>query len=227
MISTDFFLFLFHPCSTVFKIYLDTSICFAWYFVVCLIICPSRDEPQGHHHPHHDREHCDEHPRSAHSGTCMTASLGSTSGRGTEGWFPSSCPVLITLRSTYVAPSYRRVHITEMGAIWGSKRLTPESYAYLHRAGSVVESLDSKPSFSYSLPLHHPAFHGEFLIQCLRQETGQERIPSSHQGSMPPGVFRSAGKANPDPRVCLSQPGPQCCVIRGAGKPHWPGARQA
>ena len=227
MISTDFFLFLFHPCSTVFKIYLDTSICFAWYFAVCLIICPSRDEPQGHHHPHHDREHCDEHPRSAHSGTCMTASLGSTSGRGTEGWFPSSCPVLITLRSTYVAPSYRRVHITEMGAIWGSKRLTPESYAYLHRAGSVVESLDSKPSFSYSLPLHHPAFHGEFFIQCLRQETGQERIPSSHQGSMPPGVFRSAGKANPDPRVCLSQPGPQCCVIRGAGKPHWPGARQA
>lgn len=204
MISTDFFLFLFHPPSPVCKIYLDTSICFAWYFAVSLIICPSRDEPQGHHHPHHDREHCDEHPRPARSGTCMTASLGSTSRRETERWFLSGCPVLITLRSTYVAPSYHQVHITEMGAIWGSKRLTHESYAYLHRAGSVVESLDSKPSFSDSLPLHHPAFHMDFLIRCLRQqETGQKRIPSSHQASMPPGVFRSAGKANPDPRVCV------------------------
>lgn len=70
------------------------------------------------------------------------------------------------------------------------------------RAGSVGESLDSKPSFSDSLSLHHPALCRDFLIWCLRQqETGQERIPSSHQASMPPGVFRSAGRANPDPRV--------------------------
>lgn len=106
--------------------------CFAWYFAVSLFIYPSRDEPQGHHHPHQDREHCDQYPSPAHSRTCMTASLSSTSGHGTEGWFPSGCPVLITLRSTYVALSYHQVHITEMGAIWGSKRLTPENYACLH-----------------------------------------------------------------------------------------------
>lgn len=168
------------------------------YFSVSPTILSSRDEPQGHHHPHHDREHCDEHPWPARSGTCMTAS----SGFYIRAWDWKMVSVqapqaLITLRSTYAAPSYHQLHITEMGAIWGSKRLTPESYAYLHRAGLVVESLDSKPSFSDSLPLHHPAFHTDFIRMLGgSRKQARKRIPSSHQASMPPGVFwGSAGKA--------------------------------
>ena len=93
--------------STVFKIYLDTSSRFAWYCMVSLIIYSPRDEPLGRHHPHYHKQHFDKYPGPAPSGTCMTASLGSTSGSGTEGWFPSGCSVLTTLWSTYHGDSTR------------------------------------------------------------------------------------------------------------------------